>query len=244
MRLAWDNLEDRSYRAGLDRGVLYTYSAGEYVDGVPWNGLTSVSDKPSGKEKTSLYTNDVLKNVELSFEEYGGEVKCYMYPDEFEKCIGGQMLAPGIYAYQQQVVPFGISYRTNIGNMFDGIDFGYEIHMVYNAIIVNTLTADHKTLGGSISPEEMSFPFISIPYEVDGFNPIAHVVANSRKLGSALTGELEDILYGTPVTYPRLPLPEEIIRMFNDNGSIYLYPAKNLYPATSTYPGRKNMEVN
>lgn len=238
MRIRWDELGTRFYKRGVDRGVLYTYSGGDYIDGVPWNGLTEVSPKRDGRDKEVLYSGDAVADVRFSEEEPGGSIKAYMYPDEFEACVGASKIFEGMIANQQDYRSFGLSYRTYIGNDTEGTGYGYVINLVYGAV-VTSVTESTKTLDKSANIEQMSWDYMTIPVDVPDFGPVSLVQIDSTKFSSESLSELEDILYGTADTAPRLPSVEELIELFTpepDPGDDDTYPSEELYPSEYRFP--------
>ena len=215
MRISWDQIGERFFKTGTDRAVLYPYESGMYQDGVPWNGIKAVNNNISGHEATPLYSGGVRKNVLFSKEEYGGSIECYTYPDEFEKCLGGSTAIPGICFYDQEAIPFGLSYRTYRGNDTDGYTYGYDIHLIYQSF-VTTRKGDSKSLDGSVSPEEISFDFTSVPEEVDDLNPVSHLVIRSTSISSETLQIIENMLYGSEDSNPYLPLPNDLIELLTE----------------------------
>jgi len=211
MRLTWDPVGLRTYETGTDRGVLYPQDAatGLYPAGVAWNGLIGVTQSPSGADPTALWANNSKYLNLISAEEFGATIEAYTYPDEFAACDGSAEIAPGVYVGQQVRRPFGLSYRTLIGNDTEGTAFGYKLHIVYNA------TAAPSDKGYSTvndSPEAITFSWTvsTVPMEVPGMLPTASVTIDSTKVDPLCLASLEEILYGSATEDPRLPLPSEI----------------------------------
>lgn len=211
MRLSWDSIGAKLYRAGLDRGVLYLYRNGAYENGVAWNGLTGIDDNSSGHDKTLLYTNDRRSAVLFSPKEYGGNIKCFTYPDEFEECIGNEEVATGLYAQESEGSQFGFSYRTKVGSDMDP-NYAYEIHLVYGAYVTDA-KEEASTIGESSDVNDLNFGFESIPEEYDDHTPCSHFKVDSRFVSQENMQALEGILYGTDETSPRLPLPNELVEL-------------------------------
>lgn len=224
-KLIWDATGERIAETGVKNGVLYPFKDGAYVTGVAWNGLTSVNEAPTGAEASPFYA-DNLKYLEiLSEEEFAGTIGCYTYPDEFKSCIGEQELAAGITISQQRHSIFGFSYRTEIVNDTDGIDHGYKIHLVYNAL-AGVSSRDHTTNNESPELEELSFDFTATKIPVTGAKPTAHLVIDSTKIPTGSADKLQtllDKLYGkdavpgepgTPAIEPTLLLPDEVAAIF------------------------------
>ena len=212
-KLVWDNTGKRLYETGVKNGVLYVQSSsGTYPKGVAWNGLTAVTESPSGAEATALYADDIKCLSLMSAEEFGATIEAYTYPEEFEACDGSASLVDGVSIGQQKRTPFGLCYRTTIGNDTDGNDHGYKLHIIYGA-----LASPSEKAYASIndSPEAITFSWevTTTPVSVSGFKPTASLVIDSTKADPTKLTALETILYGSDAesgTDPRLPLPDEI----------------------------------
>lgn len=212
-KLIWDQVGERLYETGVKKGVLYPLSSGAYAAGVAWNGLTAVTESPSGAEPTALYADDI-KYLELrSNEEFGGTIEAYTFPDEFAECDGSVNIAEGVTINQQARKPFGFSYVTTIGNDTEGIDHGYKIHLVYNAT-VSPSEKSRATINESPEAMTLSWEFTTTPVEVDGNKPTSHIVIDSTKVDAGKLTELETMLYGSDSVEPKLPLPSELITLF------------------------------
>lgn len=230
-RINWDNIGERFYETGVRNGVLYPRNKtnGKYDKGVAWNGLTAVTESPSGAEATPLFADDIKYLNLLSVEEFGATIEAYTYPDEFAECDGSASLAEGVYVGQQQRNVFGFCYRTTIGNDLEGNDFGYKLHLVYGCLAAPSERAN-STINDSPEAVTLSWEITTSPVNVKGFKPTAHVVINSTKVDADKLKALEDILFGTdaitadpgatpPVeaveaTVARLPLPDEVAEIF------------------------------
>ena len=209
-KLVWDSTGDRLYETGVKNGVLYPIDeVGTYSKGVAWNGLTAVTESPSGAESNPLYADDI-KYLDLrSVEEFGGTIEAYMYPDEFAECDGSAELAAGVKIGQQQRKVFGLCYRTTLGNDVKGDDYGYKLHIVYGAV-ASPSERSYTTMNDSPEAITMSWEFSTTPVSVEGFRPTAHLEIDSTKANAEKLAALEDILYGANETEARLPLPDEI----------------------------------
>ena len=208
--LIWDASGKRLYETGIDHGVLYPAVNGEYPLGVAWNGISNVSESPSGADSNAIYA-DNIKYLDLtSREEYGCTIEAYTYPDEWAICDGSAEPTPGVIIGQQTRKPFGLSYRTKIGNDEQGDDYGYKIHLVWNC---KAAPSERSYATINDSPEAISFSWevTTTPINVTGYKPIANMTINSTKVDPVKLKALEDILYGTDSTDPRLPLPDEVI---------------------------------
>ena len=221
-KLVWDKTGERYYETGVKNGVLYPVSAGgTYGDGVAWNGLTKVTESPSGAEATALYADDIKYLNLLSNEEFGATIEAYTYPDEFAECDGSATLGKGVTIGQQKRKSFGLSYRTALGNDTDGSDYGYKLHLVYGCLAAPS-QKDYSTINDNPEAITFSWEVKTTPVAVTGFKPTSHIVIDSTKVDSAKLKSLEDMLYGsgeeTTTNKPKLPLPDEIAEMFKDEG--------------------------
>ena len=234
-RLTWDSLGSRLFKIGIDRGVLYPMVDGNYQNGVAWSGLTGIDVSIGGREKTALYTRDRKARILLSPEEYGGTIKAFYYPDEFDACIGDDLLLGGITLGQQDRTPFGLSYRTIIGNDILGQKFAYKLHVIYESYVIS-ITDTESTINESLSPTEFSWAFESIPVEIDGYNPISHIAIDSRKFSTEIMTALEDALWGTDETPSRLLLPQEIYDIVLAGLPYEGFPKPGVYPDLEIYP--------
>lgn len=212
-KLIWDNTGDRLYETGTDRGVLYVRDeAGKYPKGVAWNGLTAVTESPSGAEANPLYADNIKYLNLMSNEEFGGTIEAYTYPDEFGVCDGSAEIATGVTIGQQKRSTFGLCYRTLLGNDVDGTDFGYKIHLVYGALASPSERA-YATVNESPEAITFSWEFTTTPVAVTGFKPTAHLEINSTKVPAEKLAELEAMLYGSEDKEASLPTPDEIIAL-------------------------------
>lgn len=215
-KLAWDLISERYYETGVDHGVLYPQASnGTYPLGVAWNGLTAVTESPSGAEASAIYA-DNIKYLELrSAEEFGATVEAYTYPDEWAECDGSASPADGVVIGQQKRRSFGFSYRTILGNDTENNDYAYKLHLVYNATASPSERA-YQTVNDS--PEAISFSWevTTTPVAVgDDYKPTACIIIDSSKVDSAKLKTLEDMLYGTDNADPYLPLPADVIALFS-----------------------------
>lgn len=210
-RLTWDEVGERRYETGVDRGVLYLPNAqGEYDEGYAWNGLTTVTESPSGAESNPQYADNIKYLNLVSAEEFGATIEAFTYPDEFGQCDGTAEPQPGVYLGQQGRRSFGLAYRTQIGNDLEGTDHGYRLHLVYGALAAPSEKA-YATINDSPEAITFSWELTTSPVAVDGFKPTALLTIDSTKVDAADLTALEDILYGTAGDDPRLPLPDEVI---------------------------------
>lgn len=215
-KLVWDQDGERLYETGTEQGVLYPKSDdGTYPKGYAWNGLTGVSEAPSGAEETALYADNIKYLSLTSAEEFGATITAYTYPDEFEQCDGSADIAPGVTVGQQDRTPFGLVYKTQIGNDIKGNSHGYKLHLVYGAK-AKPSSRDYKTINDSPEAIEMSWEITTTPIKVPGFKATAHLTIDSTKVSAAKLAKLEDILFGSETSDARLPLPAEIINIMKD----------------------------
>lgn len=211
-KLIWDKTGERLYETGVDRGVFYPLSeGGKYENGVAWNGLTGVTESPSGAEATDLYADNTKYLSMRSAETFGATIEAYMYPDEFAKCDGTAEIAEGVSIGQQTRATFGLSYRTVVGNDIKNNDHGYKIHLIYGATAAPSEKA-YSTINDSPEAITFSWELTTTPVNVEGFKPTASLVIDSTKANPTDLATLEGILYGTdePDGNPRLPLPDEV----------------------------------
>lgn len=211
-KLVWDKSGERLYETGVKQGVLYVQdTAGTYPKGVAWNGLTAVTESPSGAEATALYADDIKYVNLVSAEELGGTIEAYMYPDEFAECDGSFALTPGMYIGQQDRKTFGLCYRTTVGNDTDSNNHGYKLHLIYGALAAPSEKA-YATINDSPEAITFSWEFKTTPVNVTGHKPTASIVIDSTKVDAEKLAALEKILYGDDAgDGPRLPLPDEVL---------------------------------
>jgi hypothetical protein len=209
-KLVWDKTGERLYETGVDHGVLYVRSAeGTYPAGVAWNGLTAVTESPSGAEPTPLYADNIKYLNLMSVEEFGASIEAYMYPDEFAECNGEKALVPGVYIGQQTRKTFGLCYRTVVGNDVDMNDHGYKLHFIYGALAAPSEKA-YATINDSPEAITLSWEITTTPVDVKGAKPTASLTIDSTKVDADKLAALEAIIYGSDSEEARLPLPDEI----------------------------------
>jgi len=208
-KIAWDVAGERFFETGVKNGVLYPRNiSGLYPLGVAWNGLTAVTESPSGAEATPIYADDTKYLNLISTEEFGATIEAYTYPDEFAICDGSEMLIPGMAIGQQKRTSFGLSYRTTIGNDIDS-EIGYKLHLIYGAIAAPSEKA-YGTINDSPEAITFSWEVSTTPVEVTGFKPTSSVVIDSTQFTTEQMTALETILYGAVGVDARLPLPDEV----------------------------------
>ena len=211
-KIEWDKTGERLYETGVKNGVLYVQEGGQYQKGVAWNGLTAVTESPSGAEATPLYADDIKYLNLLSAEEFGATIEAYTYPDEFAACDGSAALADGVMIGQQARKTFGLCYKTTIGNDTNGNDYGYKLHIIYGALAAPSEKA-YATINDSPEAITFSWEVTTTPVNVTGAKPTAYITIDSTKADPTKLAAFEDILYGKdgePGNEPRLPLPDEI----------------------------------
>lgn len=216
-KIVWDKTGERLYETGVKNGVLYLQTNGVYNNGVAWNGLTAVTESPSGAEATALYADDMKYLNLYSAEEFGATIEAYTYPDEFAECDGSKELVDGVVIGQQTRKAFGLCYRTVIGNDTDGEAHGYKLHIIYGAMASPSEKA-YATINNSPEAITFSWEVTTTPVNVTGAKPTASVVIDSTKADPTKLAALEAILYGKDPTTdggndgvdPRLPLPDEL----------------------------------
>jgi len=235
-KLAWDQVGERRYETGVDQGVLYLPDeTGDYADGFAWNGLTSVTESPSGAESNKQYAdNQVYLNL-VSAEEFGGTIEAFTYPDEFMECDGSASPVPGVTVGQQDRKVFGLSYRTKVGNDLQGQNFGYKIHLVWSALAAPS-EKQFSTINDSPEATALSWEFSTTPVAIEGYPNLrstASFTADSTKVDADALAALEDILYGTSGTDPRLPQPGEVLDIFAAGSTTVATPAQPAYNSTT-----------
>ena len=208
--LIWDAAGKRLYETGVKKGVLYVQNdSGAYPKGVAWNGLTGVTESPSGAESNPIYADDMKYLNMYSAEEFGATIEAYTYPDEFAECDGSSELVKGVTVGQQKRKAFGLCYRTVLGNDVTGEDYGYKLHIIYGAMASPSEKA-YATVNDSPEAITFSWEVTTTPVNVANMKPTASLTIDSTKADASKLSALEAILYGSENTDPRLPLPDEI----------------------------------
>ena len=214
-KLTWDQVGERLFETGVDHGVLYLPDeTGKYAAGYAWNGLTTVTESPSGAEANPQYADNIKYLNLMSAEEFGGTIEAFTYPDEFAQCDGSATPSPGVSLGQQGRKPFGLSYRTKVGNDIVGQDYGYKLHLIYGATAAPSEKA-YATVNDSPEAMGLSWEITTSPVPVAGYNPVASLTIDSTKVDSAALKGLEDTLYGTDLAPASMPLPAEVIALFD-----------------------------
>jgi len=218
--LTWDQTGERYYETGVDHGVLYLPNGvGVYDTGFSWNGLVSVTESPSGAESNPQYADNIKYLNLVSAEEFGATIEAFTYPDEFAECDGTVMPQPGVSVGQQNRKPFGLSYRTRLGNDLNGTDYGYRLHLIYNALAAPSEKA-YTTINDSPEAITFSWELTTTPVEVGMvdsvmYKPTASLTIDSTKVNAAALTTLEEFLYGTAGTDPSLPAPADVLGLFS-----------------------------
>lgn len=215
--LIWDAVGERRYETGVDHGVLYFPVAGVYSTGFAWNGLTTVTESPSGAEATAMYADNIKYLNLQSAEDFSCTIEAFTYPDEFEVCNGAVSPAAGVTINQQTRVPFGFSYRSLLGNDTDGQDHGYKLHLVYGCLAGPSEKA-YTTVNDSPEAMTLSWEISTTAVAVTGHKPTASLTVDSTTMAPADLAALEAILYGAGAVAPKLPLPDEVIALVGTGG--------------------------
>lgn len=224
-QIVWDKTSERLYRTGVDRVVLFPQTTGgAYGQGVGWNGVTKISESPDGGDTTTIYANNNIYLNLVAKENFKGSITAYTYPKEWEACDGsasvvasGATPVQGLRITGQTRTPFGLAYRTLIGNDTAGTDHGYEIHLVYNAT-AGVSSQDYQTVNDSPEALELSWDFSTLPVDVPGAKPSAHLVISSLTADATKLRQLETKLYGSETVAPALPTPAEVITLLGGAG--------------------------
>lgn len=212
--LTWDQVGEKWFESGVDHGVLYLPdAAGVYNTGFAWNGLTTVTESPSGAEPNPQYADNIKYLNMISAEEFGGTIEAFTYPEEFGQCDGTALPAPGVAVGQQGRKMFGLSYRTKVGNDIDGLDAGYKIHMIWGAQAAPSEKA-YATINDSPEAIAFSWEITTTPVPVTDYKPTALIVVDSTVVPALELTALEDLLYGKAATEAALPTPDAVITLF------------------------------
>lgn len=210
-KLVFNQVGERLFETGVKNGVLYVMGDGDtYGNGVVWNGLTGVTEKPTGAEATNLYADDVKYVVIQGAEEFEATIEAYTYPEEFEACDGSAALVEGVNVGQQERKTFAFCYKTSVGNDTQGQDLGYKIHVIYGCKAAPSEKA-YATINDSPEAVTFSWEVSTVPVPVEGHNPTATMVIDSTRVPAEKLKLIEEVLYGSEVEDARLPLPNEIL---------------------------------
>lgn len=211
-KLVWDVLADREFETGVDHGVLYPQVSGAYPKGVAWNGITTVTESPSGAEASDQYADNIKYLSLMSEETFSGTIEAFMYPDEFAACNGEKAVMKGVYIGQQARQGFGLATRTIKGNAADGEDYGYKLHLYYG-LKASPSQRSYTTKNDSPSPLTFSWSVNSTPVNVTGYKPTATLTIDSTEYEESKLKALEDVLYGSDSAEARLPMPDEVFTL-------------------------------
>lgn len=214
-KIEWDKAGEHLYETGVDHGVLYIPNAlGEYTSGVAWNGLTTVTESPSGAEPTKQYADNIPYLTLMSAEEFGFTIEAFTFPDEFGQCDGTAEPVDGVRLGQQTRKSFGFAYRTLVGNDTQGTDYGFKLKLIYGALASPSEQAN-TTVNDSPEAKQFSWECSTTPVAVSGFKPTSIVTIDSTTADETKLAALLDILYGTESVEARLPLPAEIVTLLD-----------------------------
>lgn len=220
--LTWDQSGERDYHVGIHKVALYvadSAAASGYATGVAWNGVTKITDSPSGAEATDLWANDTKYGTLRSSEQFGGTIEAYMSPEEFDECDGCREVAPGVLIRQQNRKAFGLVYVETLGNDTDGMDHGEILHIVYNAT-ASPSSVDHSTVNESPDVGTLSWEFSTTPVAVEGYKPTSHFEFRSNEMGTENWNKLLGMVFGSQSGDPTLPTPATILSEF---ATVYTY---------------------
>jgi hypothetical protein len=212
--LTWDQIGERLYETGVDHGVLYLPdTAGVYNTGFAWNGLTTVTETPSGAEASPQYADNIKYLNLISAEEFGCTIEAFTYPEEFAECDGTALPNPGVAVGQQGRKIFGLSFRTRVGNDIEGTDFGYKLHLLYGCQAAPSEKA-YATINDSPEALAFSWEVTTTPVPVTNYKPTSLIVIDSTVVDPTDLAALEDLLYGIAAVEPALPTPDAVIALF------------------------------
>lgn len=218
-KLVWDQNGERLYETGVKNVILYKWDQvkSNYGEGVAWNGVTAITESPSGADATSYYADD-QKYLELrGAEDFGFTIEAYMYPDEWMECDGSATPVTGVTIGQQTRMRFGLCYRTVVGNDTDGDSHGYKLHLIYNSTASPSEKA-YQTINDSPEPNSMSWEASSTPVNVTGYKSTCNITIDSTKVNADKLAALEEILLGTETVTAKLPSPDEVIALLKGEG--------------------------
>jgi hypothetical protein len=208
-KLSWDSPGERFFEVGVDRGVLYPKTG----PGVAWSGLIAVTESPVGGEATPFYLDGIKYENRSTAEEFAATLEAYTYPEEFAICDGTSAITTGLFANQQYRQPFGLSYRTKVGNDLKGQDFGYKIHIVYNGLATPT-QRPNQTITNDPEAINFNWSITTTPVRITGMKPTAHLVIDSTLTDPVVLAAVEALLYGSEENVPTLPTPDELIAVY------------------------------
>ena len=214
-KITWDDTGSRLYETGVDHCVLYVQSdGGAYPEGVAWNGITSITESPSGADANPLYADNIKYLNLIAAEDFGATIEAYTYPDEWAECDGSAEISTGVMIGQQNRKTFGLCYRTKIGNDVDGQDHGYKLHLIYGAL-ASPSDRGYQTVNDSPEAISFSWTITTTPVSVTGYKPTACLTVDSTQVASAKMLALENALYGTASSTAYLPLPDAVVTLLS-----------------------------
>lgn len=230
-KINWDATGEKFYETGVDHGVLYPQANnGTYPKGVAWNGLTGVTESPSGADKNDVYADNIKYLTLRSAEDFGATVTCYTYPDEWEECDGSRIPVAGVRIGQQPRKAFGMSYRTLLGNDIQGTEYGYKLHIIWGATASPSERA-YSTVNDSPEAIEFSYEIATTPTPISGYKPIANMTIDSTKVAADRLAALEQVLYGVAGGADGyLPTPDEVIAILGASSD----PSVTVIPSRAT----------
>jgi hypothetical protein len=214
--ITWDNISERTYQTGIDRGVLYPQDG----PAVPWNGLVGVEES-SNSELKAYYLDGVKFLENLSPGDFEAKLKAITYPEEFDRIMGFAIVTPGLIVTEQEPKSFNLSYRTLVGNPIEGTDYGYKIHILYN-LLADPDTRSYQTLSGTDQPMEFVWNLTGTPPKINKFRPTVHVVIDSRTTPIDVMTMIETRLYGSETTPPSFPTIMEVGEYFGYLGALLI----------------------
>ena len=240
MKLSWDDTGSRLFETGVSKAVLYPMdSSGNYTEGVAWNGLVSVTVSPEGADPTPIYANNVKITESYSFLDFSGSIEAFTYPDEFADCVGIGLAARGMRFAMQNRKRFGLAWRSKLGNDTEYMEHGYKLHILYGCMARPSEMA-YSTVNEDPELMNFSWDFSTVPLTIPGFLPTSYIEFVSTQSSPGSLNLLEQVLYGTQWTSPRLPLPGELTDIMSDHGDDWIggiFPLFDSvsYPYTGTY---------
>lgn len=241
-KLQWNQPGQRYFEAGVDRGVLYPIDG----EGVPWSGLISVTESPTGGEAQPYYMDGIRHQLRASGEDWAGTLEAFTYPPEFAECDGTHEIYDGLYAGHQRRKKFGLSYRTGVGNDLNP-DVGYKLHIIYNVLASPTEQAN-ATLQENVEPENFSWSLTAKPVFVQGLRPTAHLIIDSRRAKPSALAAIEDILYGTGSSDAAIPQPIDVLAVFTaaqpDAPFVVTYLGDDIYEISGSDTAVQMLDAN
>lgn len=241
MKLTWDETGSRLFETGVSKGVLYpTDSSGNYTEGVAWNGLVSVTVSPSGADPTPIYANNVKITESYSFLDFSGSIEAFTYPDEFADCLGMSLAGIGMRFAMQKRKRFGLAWRSKLGNDTEYMEHGYKLHILYGCM-AQMSEMPYSTINQDPELMTFSWPISTMPTAASGYFSTSYVEIDSTKTDQESMNLLEQVLYGTDLSLPHLPLPEELISIMGEHEDDYIggiFPGLDdtQYPISGFFP--------